>query len=410
MKKMKICVVLLALLLAAMAIVPMVSAVDQNTAGVSPDSMSALTIDVSKIQTPLLQFNTTQMKVVVSGELNPKDTKSTAMMTNVESSQSSTVPSIPYGAIIYHSKDGVTTVFDSTGKQLFAADDAKAAKLSTGAPATYVHEIPSGSIEQEYQGKTYVTYGGKLILTIINEDDTKTNTVSAAPLALSSASVTSPYYSGWIEYAQSSIVTADRFDSTWVAPTKTPVNYGVRQSLAIYNGIQRSGIDGIMQPVLMWNFDSFNDQTLHLNYVGAAWDFQSTTNPNKDSLHSTPIAVSPGQTVEGSMIWSPTLNCWLIQFKNVATGQTTAFYTYRFPRDNLQLFYALEATGQGIQKTTGALTGSISFQNNYIQYQGGNVPITFTGYTGSGASSIFNGLNPSVSTYPSLQVNLGTGR
>ena len=65
------------------------------------------------------------------------------------------------GAIIYHSKTGVTTVFDSSGKQLFATDDAKAATLSNGVLATYVDEIPSGSMELEYQGKTYVTYGGK---------------------------------------------------------------------------------------------------------------------------------------------------------------------------------------------------------------------------------------------------------
>jgi len=396
--------VLLALLLAGMAMVPMVSASSKT-------DLSVQNVDVSKIRTPNLQFDTTQTKIIISGELSPSPAAATTAPT-VTVRNATAVPDVPYGAIIYHSRTGVTTVFDSPGKQLFATDDAKAATLSNGALATYVHEIPSGSIESEYQGKTYVTYGGKLILTIINENDAKMVTASTSIMTSSpqvaGAALTS-YYSGWIEYAESSVVTADRFDSTWVAPTKTPLTTGVKQSLGIWNGIEQSGVDGVIQPVLMYNFEPYNDGTIHPYYSGAAWDYHSISSPNKDSLHSTPIGVSPGQTVEGTLQWSPTLNCWLIQFKNVATGQTTAFYSSRLARNNLRLYMTLEAASP-IQATTNAITGSISFQNNIIQYNGVNVPITFTGYIWPGASSVFSGLNPRVSTYPSLQVNLDTGR
>ena len=405
MKHMKISVVLLALLLVAMAMVPLVSAA-------STTDLCFQNVDVSKIQTPNLQFNTTQTKVIVSGELSPSAASAIPAST-VTAQSAAAAPYIPYGAIIYHSRTGVTTVFDSTGKQLFATDDVKAATLSNGAPATYVHEIPSGSTESEYQGKTYVTYGSKLILTIINENDAKTVTASASTIASTTSSpqvagvMLTSFYKGWIEYAQSSVVTADRVDSTWVAPTKTPAVNGLKQSLGIWNGIQQSGVSGVLQPVLMWNFAPVGDPNIYLKYTGAAWDYRSGI--NQDSLHSTPIDVSPGQTVEGTLQWSPTLNCWLIQFKNVATGRTTDFKSSRLSRNNLNIFMTLEAAGS-VQGTTSALTGPISFQNNIIQYQGVNVPITFTGYIWPGASSVFSGLNPRVSTYPSLQVNLDTGR
>ena len=200
MKHMKISVVLLALLLVAMAMVPLVSAA-------STTDLCFQNVDVSKIQTPNLQFNTTQTKVIVSGELSPSAASAIPAST-VTAQSAAAAPYIPYGAIIYHSRTGVTTVFDSTGKQLFATDDVKAATLSNGAPATYVHEIPSGSTESEYQGKTYVTYGSKLILTIINENDAKTVTASASTIASTTSSpqvagvMLTSFYKGWIKYAR----------------------------------------------------------------------------------------------------------------------------------------------------------------------------------------------------------------
>ena len=165
-----------------------------------------------------------------------------------------------------------------------------------------------------------------------------------------------------------------------------------------------------MQPVLMWNFCAYGDSQIHNNYLGSAGDYHSITAPNKDSLHSTPISVSPGDTVLGTLLWSSTYSCWLIQFKNVATSKTTAFYTTRFPRDNLKIYMTLEASAAGVKPTTNSLTGSIMFSNIIVQNSGSNVPVTFTGHTWPGASSVFNGLNPRVTTYPQLQVNLDTGR
>jgi len=433
MRSLHLYTVLLALLLTAMLLVPMVSA-EEATGG----TVSTKLPDVSTLTLPQLQFDPSQEKITITRELSPEQniqltsTNIKSKKTTAAYSQAST-PTVPYGAIIHHANNGVTTVFDKTGRQLFATDDINAATVTTPqneAPATFVHEIPSGSIATESQGKTYVFYQDSLILTIINENtenipnsttvptttapriqknELNTNTEIAHQTPGIATAVDSRRYKEWIEYAESTTVTIDRFESTWAAPTKTPVNSGSRESLAIFNGIQQSGTSGIMQPVLMWNFCPYQDSQIHNEYKGAAWDYQSTTNPNKDSLHSTPISVSPGDSVTGTLQWNPTLNRWTIQFKNLGTGQTTSFSTTRFTRNNLVLYMALESTAAGVKYSTDSLTGTITFSNNIIKYQGSDVSTTFTGYIKDGASSAFTGLSTSVTTNP-LKIDLYTGR
>lgn len=423
MKTLKTGIVLLVLLLATMAMVPMVSAVEQKITTASSDQTVVTAVDASKMVVPNLHFDNSQKTVMVNGELSPRQNLQTAQMTAI--SMASGVNAIPFGSIIYHAKDGVTTVFDSKGNQLFTAEDAKSVRVSTpqnDAPATFVHEVPSGSISREVDGTTYVFYNGELILTIINENvqdsaeirsintDDQQNGLPSLSGANSRINAALANYLGWIEYTESTPVTASRFEATWVAPTSTPLNSGVRESLGIWNGIERTGIDGVMQPVLMWNFCAYGDAQIHNNYVGSAWDYQTTSNPNKDSLHSTPISVLPGDTVKGILQWSPTLNCWIIQFNNIRSGQTTAYYSSRFPRDNLKLYVVLEAAAAGIKPNNNSLTGSITFNNIIVQNQGSNVAVTFTGHVMSGASSIFPGLSAVVSTNPQLQLFLRTGR
>jgi len=416
-------IALLVLLLAAMILIPMVSAEDTTGGTVSTNLP-----DVSTLTVPNLQFDLSQEKVTITSELSPEPNiqpvSSISLLATASPSTRSThaaVPIVPYGAIIHHSTTGVTTIFDATGKQLFAADDANAAKVTTPhseSPATFVHEIPSGSIVTEYQGKTYVFYQDSLILTLINENPQTSTTHATTDITTpgiqkqltrgtNRVAAIADNYRGWIEYAKSTAVTIDRFESTWTAPTKVPTNSGSRESLAIFNGIERLGTDGIMQPVLMWNFCASGDLAIHNEYKGAAWECLSSG--NVDNMHSTPIAVSAGDTVRGTMQWSTNQNRWIIQFKNVNTGSTTSFYTTRFPRDNLILSMALEAsTGVGVKKSTDSLPGTITFTDNVIKYQGNVVSSTFTGYIESGASDAFPNFDPQVTTNP-LKVTLYTG-
>jgi len=111
-----ICIMLLAVLIS----IPLVDADEY------PSASSAVT--AAETQLPQMHFNNSQAKVVVTGELSPEQSAEYAQATAI--GQTSASLTIPLGSIIYHA-DNVTTVFDATGKQLFAADDSQAATLHT---------------------------------------------------------------------------------------------------------------------------------------------------------------------------------------------------------------------------------------------------------------------------------------
>lgn len=416
MKLFKKGVILLTLLFAMMVVVSIVSADDKSSILAMEDLRDAA-INVNEIKLPQLKFDNSQEKVVVNSELSPSEgVQSSQIIQLAITSQNQPLSKIPYGAIIYHSKDGVTTVFDSNGNQLFAAEDAKAIEVTTpqsDSPATFVHEIPTGSIVKERKDAIFIFFDSQLILTLINDakSDQKLEKISNLDLTTTCGnSGIHPFngnWLGWIEDVQSTPTSLTRFEATWEAPRQTPRNSGVRESLAIFNGIDCADINGIMQPVLMWNFFKDNDYQPHLYYTGAAWDYRSSS--TTDQLHSTPISVSPGDNVRGKIQWSPTLNLWIIQFDNLKTGFSTAYYSDRFPRDNLALSMALEATGSGIKPNDQSLPGSITFYNIIIQNNGKSVPVTFTGDICPLASNYFSNLEAKIYQNP-LSVLLRTDR
>ncbi|MGA8778352.1 InlB B-repeat-containing protein, partial [Methanoregula sp.] len=390
-------------------------------------------LDVNTIQLPQLHFDNSQAKVIVNAELNPVETTQSTQVTSMAvSSQSTSGSTAPVGAIIYHSQGGVTSVFDSNGNQLFATNDATAALVATPngeAPATFVHEIPSGSIVKYGTNGTFVFYNSQLILTLVNEGGS--NLVNENSIAVPSAvsvpvsscgNLNGNNYIGWIEDAETSAsapTSLTRFEATWKAPEQTP-NTTESQAgpLAIFNGIQNASTgvtDGIMQPVLSWDYIPKDFPTTpRLYYTGAAWDFH-TPNSGEDSLHSTPISVSPGDTVRGTMEWSPYLKTWIIQFSDINNGRTTEFHSNRFTTTNLQLFMAVEASQQGViinptptvPSLNNGLTGSISFNNIIIQNNGQSVPVIFSPDICSLATQHFNSLNVVINPTP-LSVSLIT--
>jgi len=93
---------------------------------------------------------------------------------------------IPSGSVIYHSMDGITTVYTPDGKRILKAMDSDAALVPAGfgsVPATKVHYVPNGSRftiapDKFYTGdrgwiagNTTRTYApdGTLVLTVIHE-------------------------------------------------------------------------------------------------------------------------------------------------------------------------------------------------------------------------------------------------
>src|SRR5208337_3123353 len=107
-------VVLLALLLAAMAMVPLVSA--DGSSIPEPGKLAEL----EKIPIPSLQFDYSKTPGVMNGEfLLTNDDRESSVITH----QGDGKFSVPSGAVIHHSNDGITRVFDKKGKQIFEVND-----------------------------------------------------------------------------------------------------------------------------------------------------------------------------------------------------------------------------------------------------------------------------------------------
>jgi hypothetical protein len=266
-------VVLLALLLAAMAIVPLVSAENIQAPA-----------DVNKFTTPPLNIDYSQGKVSIN-----------AVLSTVKGENKFTVPE---GSIIDHSEKGLTRVFDSSGKQTRVIDDDQSSLISTPngmKPATHVHEVPSGSMIS-FDGKrtTYVTNGDKLLLTVIDNSQKK-NQIPGLP-------------DRWIESAQmASQQSIGQFSANWYVPSEPPTESS--QIIYLFNSLRNS--EKIIQPVLAWGRDSVQ------SWRGAGWAASSA-----DEYYSTLINVNEGDSINGLMSYSS--GAWTITFSDTTTGQATA--------------------------------------------------------------------------------------
>ena len=113
MKHMKIGVILLALLLVAMAMVPMVSAaVGQDVTMTPAADLANQTMDVTKIQTPVLIADSSQAPITLTSELTLDQTIKSPMVASLATTPSSDAVKIPYAVIIRDATDGLTTVFE----------------------------------------------------------------------------------------------------------------------------------------------------------------------------------------------------------------------------------------------------------------------------------------------------------
>ena len=82
---------------------------------------------------------------------------------------------MPFGAVMVHTANATTLIFDRDGNHLFSIDDELSAKIPTPAgvekPCTRVHPLPNDSRVYHYDNVTFVfgTAGEPPILTIIDE-------------------------------------------------------------------------------------------------------------------------------------------------------------------------------------------------------------------------------------------------
>jgi hypothetical protein len=296
----KIGVVLLALLLAAMAMVPMVSAGEQ-------------TMSVDNFSLAVLKPNDAQQGVVIQNGFS------------ISTGDNARV--IPVGSIIQHSENGITRVFDSEGKQLLLSKDSDSPKVLT--PAGYVsavdvNQIPDGSYVQENtNGITHVYLNDKRILTIISSNKTSQKNVPV------------PSTNGWVEESFArGIPQLGQFIADWNVPSSPP-NKTTGAVDFLFNAIQPSDNSGIVQPVLEYNHEGTHQWT------GAAW----YGDRNGQYYRSNPFTTAVGHTIRGTLGWNTKLNRWNIIVQDLNTGGSTSNFSTNAPNigtNNVQAFCALE--------------------------------------------------------------------
>lgn len=376
MKTLKVSVILLTLLLAAMAIVPMVSAA-ANAATISQDHVIAPTIDVSKIQQPQLKFDTSQKMVIVNHDLSPNNTVDSAgFQKSNAATQTLATSKIPYGSIIYHSNAGITSVFDANGNQLFAAEDAKAEKVFTpqgSQAATFVHEVPAGSFINTQNDRKYTIYNNQVILTEINQVKAMTNIVMTAPPNWP------PQYIEGVDYTPSQAL--GRFTSQWTVPT-APSSTQSGQITTIWNGLHRTtGASGVIQPVLAWNENGNSVYTIRVWEVSSGGTYKSSQ-----------MSARAGHQIIGDITWDSSMSYWKVTIKDVNTGDTSPLYSNLVPTSACQVALMLEGFLQPLQRAY--YPGGITFTNNaLLSTSGTSITPTASAVSGYVADSWYSGNN-----------------
>lgn len=355
MKTLKIGVVLLALLLAGMAIVPMVSAEVQPVNTVSPNPETVMTAGDGKIPLPQLQFDKSQEYVIVDNELSP-DPNAALPQTDwiISGAKNHTISKFPYGSIIHHSNDGVTTVFTSEGKQLFAAQDVKAALVNSPKgprPATGIHEVPSGAVVTSDGKITTVTYQDKLLFTEIDE---RTDTPQTGSLEGLLTFVNPPQYVEGIEGTPTS-QNVGQYSALWTVPTNPRYTNPSGGAIYLFNGIQTvTGRSLLIQPVLEWHAETQNAWSI------ASWFMYSSTG----GVHSPRIfGVSTGHQIQGRMTYNVPGVYWNVATIDNSNGQGTYLtVSNSMPNSGVEINLWLESWQTGLNRY---MPSSTTF-NNFI--------------------------------------------
>jgi PKD repeat protein len=337
--------------------------------------------EVSAAPLPQLQFNDSQQQVAITGELSPGKTVQTTIQTSSAHRLTSTPASgevtVPDGAIIYHANN-VTTVFDQDGQQLLAADDTQAELVQTidgSRSATFVHEVPNGSIIVDGGDRLFVVSDDTRILTVINEN--YDNTTSTYTPSSSDTCYGTPYNGQWIEGTEAVIgqtTTGYTFRADWNVPQSPNTNYPV----TIWNGLyscknSNTNNTALIQPVLQWatvNGDANGVKQWYLQ----TW-YIPVNATTRDDHFSTPVSgsISPGDLIRGYVSIgadASSVSGWIM---DVNTGMvstlTTTYFKYSPDWANVnQITYAeivLEGASPVFQSASENLTGPVTF-NNFV--------------------------------------------
>lgn len=293
---------------------------DQEMFNPGPDIKDEI-IDVDEILLPELRFDASRKRVIVEQELSPGKT------TTIDEKEFT----IPSGAIVHHDQSGTTTVFDSSGLQLFAADDSEAEEVWTPGgpkPATHVHEVPSGSVINNQGNMTYVISKKQVILVLI-EDGVPTETTTGS-MGKSAPPDWPPGYIDGIEYTPTQDL--KEFSSNWTVPEE-PSDTDPSNVICMWNGLHRTtSYQGVIQPVVTWNEDG--DEF----FKGRVWQVTSSS-----MVKSSPISTRTGHEVRGTLTWDEELEYWKIILWDLDNYEATSLFSNIVPNTDCQIALMVES-------------------------------------------------------------------
>jgi len=308
------------------------------------------------------------------------------------------VYSIPPGSVIYHSADGITTVYAPDGKIILKARDSDAARILTPSgmiPATRVHVYPSGSYGDcepiefytEDRGKIrgnatkYYAPDGTLLITIKSE---KSATVEEERGEKTGGIMGE--HTGWIECANDTgqDMYLDEFTAYWDCPC-VPSSPEWNTADLLFIAIQDyypPGTIGILHPILLWD-----TQNGH-------WRAYAQWGPDGqgDYPSSDFIVVNVGDKLRGKLTFVYSNLTWHIEIDNLDDGAkpvdiyTTPLFAGTEEKD---IFAALE--GYHVHDVTD-VPGEATFYDMSFSYQGNPVDVEWLPWVNQSVKPDISGL------------------
>jgi len=286
------------------------------------------------------------------------------------------VYSIPPGSVIYHSADGITTVYAPDGKIVLKARDSDAARIPTPSgmiPATRVHRYPSGSYGAREpiefytddrgwilgNATKYYAPDGRLLLTIESEKGATGEETGGLK----------GEHTGWIECATDTgqDMYLDEFTAYWDCPC-VPSSPEWNTADLLFNAIQDyypPGTTGILHPILCW-------ETWRGHWIAYA---QWGPDGEGEYHSSDSIVVNVGDKLRGKLTFVYSNLTWHIEIDNLDDGAkpvdiyTTPLFAGTEEKD---IFAALE--GYHVHDVTD-VPGEATFYDMSFSYQGNPVDV-----------------------------------
>jgi PKD repeat protein len=264
---------------------------------------------------------------------------------------------ISEGSFLEFGVDRKIRIFSPDGTQLFISNDIESEKVkissNTMIPMTHSISVPSGATITNQGDNVHITYKGQLLLTIAKQprnievkNSRLNNSQTEYPVSSQEEnflpSNTGPSWIAWAEYKPNTELKS--YSADWIIPhsPSAPPNNDLPENI-IFNGVEPSDGSIIVQPVSAFNFVDFSHDSINWrnNWFGSAYIVRPTY---PYSIHSSPIALSEGDAVNGFIYYIPETNEWIVILTD--NGQTTQKSSYlfcNFNPNNVNLVTTYEA-------------------------------------------------------------------